>query len=346
MINNPIIINKNTSLKDSLVKLNENPNMQTLLIEDDNKIIGTVTDGDIRRGLINGLSQNNLISDFMLTDFTFLTKGKYQPEKLAIIKSKELKIIPVLNENGSLFEVLNFNKIKTILPIDAVIMAGGIGSRLMPLTKDTPKPMLEINKKPIMEYNVDLLQFYGIKNLTLSVKYLKEKIKDYYKNGTDRDMNISYVTEDEPLGTIGAVKQIKSFHNDYILVMNSDLLTNINLEEMFDELSSHNADMIIATTDYQVQIPYGVVESNGNQITALKEKPTYTYFSNAGIYIFKRKLIDLIPSHSFFNATDFLDKLIAENKKVLHYPITGYWLDIGKHVDFEKAQRDVHSITF
>lgn len=346
MINESIIIHKNASLKEALVKLDANPKMQTLIVEHNNKIIGTITDGDIRRGFINGLTNNDTIDKFMLTTFTFLTKGKYEVNKLKLIKEKGLKVIPVLNEDGSLFEIINFNEIKTILPIDSVIMAGGVGSRLMPLTKDTPKPMLEINGKPIMEYNVDLLKSYGIKNLTLSVKYLKEIIENYYQDGKDRDMHISYVTEDEPLGTIGAVKQIKNFHNDYILVMNSDLLTNINLEEMFNELTGNNADMIIATTDYQVQIPYGVVESDGNKVKALKEKPTYTYYSNAGIYIFKRNLVDLIPSHTFFNATDFLDKLIAENKKVLHYPIKSYWLDIGKHVDFEKAQKDVHSITF
>jgi dTDP-glucose pyrophosphorylase len=346
MINESIIIPKNASLKEALIKLDANPKMQTLIVEDNNKVIGTITDGDIRRGFINGLTNNDSIDKFMLTSFTFLKKGKYEADKLKIIKEKGLKVIPVLNKDGSLFEIINFNEVKTILPIDAVIMAGGVGSRLMPLTKDTPKPMLKINGKPIMEYNVDLLKSYGIKNLNLSVKYLKEIIEGYYKDGSDRDMNISYVTEDEPLGTIGAVKQIKNFKNDYILVMNSDLLTNINLEEMFEDLTNDSADMIIATTDYKVQIPYGVVESKGNRIKALKEKPTYTYYSNAGIYIFKRSLVDLIPSHTFFNATDFLEKLISENKKVLHYPIKGYWLDIGKHVDFEKAQKDVHSITF
>lgn len=346
MINESIIINKNASLKEALIKLDANPNMQTLIVEDNNKVIGTITDGDIRRGFINGLTNSDSVDKFMLTSFTFLKKGTYQADKLQFIKEKGLKIIPVLNEDGSLFEIINFNKIKAILPIDAVIMAGGIGSRLMPLTKDTPKPMLKINDKPIMEYNVDLLKSYGIKNLNLSVKYLKEIIEAYYKDGSDRNMNISYVTENEPLGTIGAVKQITNFKNDYILVMNSDLLTNINLEEMFEDLAENNADMIIATTDYQVQIPYGVVESDGNRIKALKEKPTYTYYSNAGIYIFKRELVDLIPSHTFFNATDFLETLISENKKVLHYPIKGYWLDIGKHVDFEKAQKDVHAIIF
>ena len=139
---------------------------------------------------------------------------------------------------------------------------------------------------------------FGISNLTLSVKYLKEQIEDYFKDGQSVQMNISYITEDTPLGTIGAIKQINTFHNDYILVMNSDLLTNIDLEAMFMELTNENSDMIVATTDYQVQVPYGIIESNGNKITSLKEKPTYTYYSNAGIYIFKKELIELIPNNS------------------------------------------------
>jgi len=345
MITN-IILNIKATLKEALVKLDANPEMQTLFIEERNKIVGTVTDGDIRRGLINGLSNKNSIDDFMISGFTFLEKGKYEKEKLDFIKEKKLEIIPVLNNDGSLFRIINFNVVKTILPIDAVIMAGGVGSRLMPLTKDTPKPMLEIGGKPIMEYNVDLLKSYGISHLTLSVKYRAEIIEDYYKDGTSKGINISYVTENEPLGTIGAVKQIKEFHNDYILVMNSDLLTNINLEAMFNELLNNNADMIVATTDYRVQIPYGVIESDGIKITALKEKPIYTYYSNAGIYIFKKEMIDLIPAHSHFNATDLLEKGIGLNKTIMHYSINNYWLDIGKHIDFEKAQKDVKNLKF
>jgi dTDP-glucose pyrophosphorylase len=346
MIDRKIIIQKDAKLTDALVMLDENSDMETLLVVENNKIIGTITDGDIRRGLINGLNNLDQISKFMLSDFTFLQKGIYDKEKINFIKEKQLKIVQELNDDGSLFRIIDFRKVKTILPIDAVIMAGGIGSRLMPLTKNTPKPMLEIGGKPIMEYNVDLLKSYGISHLTLSVKYLKEIIENYYQDGSKKDMKISYVSEDEPLGTIGAIKQIKSFFNDYILVMNSDLLTNINLESMFNEIEKSNADMIIATTDYKVQIPYGVVESNGNLVSALKEKPTYTYYSNAGIYIFKKSLVELIPDNTFYNATDFLDNLIESNKKVLHYPIKRYWLDIGKHVDFDKAQRDINSITF
>ena len=341
-----IILNINARLKDALIKLDTNVEMQTLFIEDNSKIIGTITDGDIRRGFINGLGNESPISGFMNTSFTFLTKGKYEKKKLAFIKQKKIEFVPVLDINRNLVRIIDFTKVKTVLPVDAVIMAGGVGSRLMPLTKDTPKPMLKIGGKPIMEYNVDLLQAYGVSHLTLSVKYLAEVIEDYYKDGKDRNIDISYVTENEPLGTIGAVKKIKTFHNDYVLVMNSDLLTNINLEIMFNELVSNNADMIVATIDYKVKIPYGVVEANGNEITALKEKPIYTYYSNAGIYIFKKEMIDFIPSNEHFNATDLLEEGIAKNKKIVHFPIDSYWLDIGKHIDFEKAQKDVLNIKF
>ena len=341
-----IIINKNALLKEALIKLGENPQMQTLIVEDNNKIIGTVTDGDIRRGLIEGLTNSNVISEFMLSSFTFLIKGKYEQDKIEFIKNKKLQLVPVLNSDGTLFRIIDFNKIKTILPIDAVIMAGGKGTRLLPLTKDTPKPMLKIGDKPIMDYNVDLLKSYGISHLTLSVKYLKEKIEDHFQDGSSRELDIKYISESKPLGTIGAVKQIKEFHNDYILVMNSDLLTNINLEQMFEDLLTSKADMVVATVDYKVQIPYGIIESDGKKITALVEKPTYTYYSNAGIYMFKKEVVKYIPDNSHFNATDLLEKLITSDHKVTHFPITSYWLDIGKHHDFEKAQKDVKNIKF
>lgn len=340
------IVNKSALLKQALLKLNNHPEMQTLFIEDENKIIGTVTDGDIRRGLINGLGSDNIIGEFMNRNFTYLIKGKYEKAKIDFIKKNKLEIIPVLNTDKSLFRIINFNTVKTILPIDAVIMAGGIGSRLMPLTENTPKPMLKIGKKPIMDYNIDLLKRYGISHVTLSVNYLSEIIEDYYKDGKDKGVSVSYITENEPLGTIGAVKQINEFHNDYILVMNSDLLTNINLEAMFNEMVDNNADMIIATTDYKVQIPYGIIETQNNEITALVEKPVYTYYSNAGIYIFKKEMVHLIPNNTYFNATDLLEKGILLNKKIHHYSIKGYWLDIGKHNDFEKAQRDIKNIRF
>ncbi len=341
------IVEEKDSVKEILIKLDAlAADAIVFLVDKENKLIGSVTDGDIRRGLIKGLTLEDNIKKYIQTNPKYITKTAYSLKQLVEWRNNNFKIIPVVDKDRKIVSIINFRIQKSYLPIDAVIMAGGVGSRLMPLTENTPKPMLEIGGKPIMEYNVDLLKSYGVSHLTLSVKYLANIIENYYKDGSEKGMHISYVTENEPLGTIGAVKQIKQFHNDYILVMNSDLLTNINLEAMFNELISNNADMIIATTDYSVQIPYGVVESNGNEVTGLKEKPTYTYYSNAGIYIFKKEMVDFIPENAHFNATDLIEKGIAENKKVLHFPITDYWLDIGKHIDFEKAQKDVKNIKF
>lgn len=333
-------------ISEALIKLNEQSEFLTLLITKNNKIEGTITDGDIRRGFINGKTIDSKVEEIMNKDFIFIVKGEYINTKIDYILKHNIIIVPFLNEHRKLEKILNFKDLKSLIPIDAVIMAGGVGSRLMPLTANTPKPMLKIGEKPIIEYNIDLLKAYGVENIHISVNYLADQITSYFKDGKEKGLNISYLTEDKPLGTIGALKGIEKFHNDFILLMNSDLLTNIDLDAMFRDFKNENADMIIATTDYQVQIPYGVIETENNRITALKEKPTYTYFSNAGIYIFKRELVNHIPENTFFDATDLLELILAKNKKVLHFSIKNYWLDIGKHQDFEKANNDINSIKF
>jgi len=187
---------------------------------------------------------------------------------------------------------------------------------------------------------------YGIKNITLTINYLGEQLIAHYGNGISRGINVSYIKEDKPLGTIGSVAQIEHFSNEYILVMNSDLLTNIDLEDMFEEFIKHDADMIVATVPYDVEIPYGVIETEGDRIVNLKEKPSYTYYSNAGIYMFKKSHVGIIPKHNHYNATDLMESLYSNKGKVINFPILGYWLDIGKHKDFEKAQRDIEHINF
>lgn len=228
--------------------------------------------------------------------------------------------------------------------IDVVIMAGGKGTRLIPLTENTPKPLLKVGNKPIIEYNTDLLASYGIKQITITVNYLSEQIIAYFKDNNKHQIDFNYVKEDQPLGTIAALKLIKNFKTDYILVMNADLLTNANFNEMFNNFLSKKGDALMATIPYKVNIPHGVVETKAGFVTDLKEKPSYTYYSNAGIYIFKKEYLDLIPKNTFFNATDLIEVLLAKGKKIINYPILNYWLDIGKHEDFEKAQEDIKNI--
>ncbi|MDA8692819.1 nucleotidyltransferase family protein [Saprospiraceae bacterium] len=341
------IISVDYSVKLALSKLDALALDAILFIVDENKkLVGSLTDGDIRRGLINGLGIEDNLLKFVQPNPKYVKKEDFNITQLQDWRAKNIMVIPVINNENRIVNIVNFRLQKSFLPIDAVIMAGGIGSRLKPLTNDTPKPLLKIGDKPIIEYNVDRLKSFGVKNITLTIKYLGQQLVDYFGNGSNKDLSITYVEEDIPLGTIGSVSLIDNFYNEYILVMNSDLLTNINYEEMFGDLIDKEGDMIVATTPYEVEIPYGVIETEGDQIVRLKEKPTYTYYANAGIYIIKKEHLNLIPKNEHFNATDLMEKLYSNDKKVIHFPILDYWLDIGKLHDYNKAQNDVKHIKF
>lgn len=341
------IINKDASFKEGLAQLNKVPDTLTLFVVDDEKrLVGTLTDGDIRRGLLRDVPVSAKVEQFMFTNFKYLNGDDYSLEQVQLLKKQEIKLLPILDKDRRIIRIVELAKKKSLLPLDAVIMAGGKGTRLRPLTLTTPKPLLQVGNKPIIEYNVDRLNTFGVYHLHISVNYLGQQIKDYFGNGHSKNMKIQYVEENEPLGTIGALSLIENFQNDYILVMNSDLLTNIDYENMFRHLIHNEADMVVATTPYEVKIPYGIVETDEERIIGLKEKPTYTYYSNAGIYIFKKEHLPHIPINTNFNATDLMEVLFSNNMKVLHYPILGYWLDIGKPQDFEKAQKDIHHIQF
>lgn len=342
------IIKVGQTIRVALEKLNDLGNYLTLFVLDsDDKLVGTVTDGDIRRALLKGKTLDEVIESVMNRNYTSLRKDYNEIEQLHAIRQKNIKLIPVIDNQGKLIKLINLEVIKSILPIDAVIMAGGEGRRLRPLTDDLPKPLLNVGKKPIIEYNIDRLRDYGVENCYITIKYLGGKIKEYFGDGSDKNIKISYVEESSlPLGTIGSVRLIDRFEHDTILVMNSDLLTNIDFEDFYLDFIRSGADMAVATIPYFVKIPYAVLETDQERITGFKEKPTYTYFSNAGIYLLKKKLIQIIPKNEFYNATDLMDKLIADGNKVKTYPLYCYWLDIGKPEDYQKAQQDIHHIRF
>jgi NDP-sugar pyrophosphorylase family protein len=220
-------------------------------------------------------------------------------------------------------------------------MAGGKGERLRPLTENTPKPMLKIGDKPILEHNINWLKSFGIKNFHISVNYLKEQIITYFENFSKEEISIEFVTENQPLGTIGSVSLASEFKNDYVLIINSDILNNINYEDFFLDFLEKNAALSVATVPYKVNVPYAIFEFENEHIKSLVEKPTYTYYANGGIYLVKKEYLSLIPTHTFYNATDFTEALIAQGKKVISFPIVDYWLDIGKKEDYNKAQEDI-----
>ena len=265
--------------------------------------------------------------------------------EISQFKELNLKIVPHVTEDYHLIDFIDLTKLKALVPVDAVIMAGGKGVRLKPYTNDTPKPMLELAGKPILAHNIDRLLAFGVKNIYISVNHLKEQIisyvKEHYKNE-----NIQFIEENQPLGTIGSVKLVENWHNDDILIMNADVLTNIDFFDFFVNYKNFKDNMSIATFNIRINIPYGILDTTDKKINSLIEKPSFTYYSNAGIYLINREMLKYIPNNEKFDSTDLMEKLIEENLKVSHFPIRGYWLDIGNAQNYAKAQDDIRYIKF
>jgi dTDP-glucose pyrophosphorylase/mRNA-degrading endonuclease RelE of RelBE toxin-antitoxin system len=316
------------------------------VVDEENKLIGSLTDGDIRRGLLKSINLENKIDEIIQKNPRYIKKGENDINKIIRYREENFRIIPVLDDYHRVVNVINFRNIKSYLPIDAVIMAGGKGQRLLPLTESTPKPMLKIGDKPIIEHNLDRLALFGIDDFWISINYLGEQIEEYFGDGSFKNISISYVKENIPLGTIGAVSQIKDFKHDYVLVTNSDLLTSIDYEHFFLDFLANEADMAVVTIPFNVNVPYAVLETNNGLVVDFKEKPTYTYNSNGGIYLIKRELFEYLPFGEFFNATDLIDILIKQSRRVCSYSMTDYWLDIGNPQDYQKAIQDIKHIKF
>lgn len=340
------IINEKKTLISALSRISSITSgpLVLFIIDDNKKMVGTLTDGDVRRALIQGVNVNDTISVAMHRNFNFLRKG-VNDDVIGIHQQRELKmkLVPILDDDNHIIEIINLDKYRTKLPIDAVLMAGGKGERLRPLTEKTPKPLIKVGDKCIIDYNIDRLLSYGIKHVSVTVNYLGEQIEQHFQEEKD-GVKINTVREPKFLGTIGSIKYVDTFYNDTVLVMNSDLFTNIDYEDFFMHFKQHDADMSVAAVPYVVKVPYGVFNLEGRIIKGVTEKPTISYYANAGIYLIKKELLKLIPDNEFYNATDFMDKLISSGYKVIRYPISGYWIDIGQHDELERAREIIKHI--
>ena len=341
------IIKSGATILDALKTLDQLKSrfLNLFVISDEGKVIGSVTDGDLRRGLISGASLGDVVDEVMNRQFVSFGRGAVDLLKLRYYKSKGISLIPLLDSNGRIEKIFNIGVLKSILPVDAVLMAGGKGERLRPLTEKTPKPLLPVGDKAIIDHNVDRLISYGIQHINVTVNYLKEQIEQHYqypRNG----IQIQTVREPKYLGTIGSIKFIPKFYNDTVLLMNSDLFTNIDYEDFYLHFRQHDAEMSVAAVPYNVSIPYGILDLDGRNVQGLLEKPKYNYYANAGIYLIKRRALNEIPDDTFFNATDLVEKLISEGKKVIRYPLNGTWIDIGNSQEYQKANDLAKHIQF
>lgn len=348
MIDPKYFLHKDKTLLEALGKINAigSGPLVLFVIDDDGRMVGTLTDGDSRRALIAGASVTDKAEKVMHRNFNYLREGNnYDVKHLREQKRLKMRLVPILDDNNHIIDIVDLEKYVTKLPIDAVLMAGGKGERLRPLTEKTPKPLVKVGDKCIIDYNIDRLISYGIEHINVTVNYLKEQIEEHFslpRNG----IQVECVREPEFLGTMGSIQFVKDFYNDTILVMNSDLFTNIDFEDFFLHFQEHEAMMSVAAVPYTISIPYGIFELEGREIRGIEEKPIYHYYANAGIYLLKRSALDLIPNNTFFNATDLIEAVMKSGNRVIRYPISGYWIDIGQHADLAKAQEVVKHMRF
>ena len=341
------IASSSISAKEALKKLNNlNLDKVLFLVDKEDKLVGSVTDGDLRRGLLSDFTINDPVKKFAEDSPAYITQSNYSINSIISLREK-FEIIPVLNDSKEIVDVINFRTQNSYLPLDAVLMAGGLGSRLKPLTDKIPKPLLKVGYKSAIQYNIDRISKFGVANYYFCLNHMGEKIENHlselYSNKEDKVLNLQYIYEKFAMGTIGSISQINDFKNEYILITNADVITKIDYEQFFLDFESKNADLSMITIPYSIDIPYGVtsIETSDNSIVSLDEKPKYTHYCNAGIYLLKTSVISEIPKNKHYNATDLVKKLIKNKSKVISYPTHDYWMDIGSIEDYKQANEDI-----
>ena len=341
-----IKLKQNATIKEALGIIDSGAMQIALVVDDNDKLLGTLTDGDIRRGILRGLDLDSSIETIVFKEPAIAKISSTKEEILKIALSKKLHQIPIVDDNGIILDLKEIEelvepKIKTNR---AILMVGGLGTRLRPLTQDTPKPMLKVGNKPILQTIVERFAEYGFVNITMCVNFNASIIRDYFGDGKEFGVNIDYVLEQKRMGTAGALSLLKERPSEPFFVMNGDLLTNVNFEHIFNYHTLHKATATMCVREYDYEVPYGVVKMNDNKITAIAEKPVQKFFVSAGIYMLSPEILDLIPKNEFYDMPALFEKLIRLSKNVISFPIREYWLDIGRMEEYQRANEEYKEV--
>lgn len=330
------LISTDCILKDALAAINMlSGDVMTLFVVDSaGSVVGSLTDGDIRRALLRGIRLNDNVTEAMHCDFMSVTAGKDNFSSFREARARGLRMLPRLDSDRKIVKLLNLDAIRAMLPVDAVLMAGGRGERLRPLTLTTPKPLLEVGGKAIIDYNIEEMQRCGVENIFITVNYLREQIERHFENCP----GIECIGEPKRMGTLGSLSLFADkLKHDRVFVMNSDLLTDLDFAEMYVHHIEHGDDITIAAVPYTVSVPYAIMETEGERVNALTEKPTFNYYTNAGVYLIRRELLARIERDTFVDAPDFIEAAISDGLRAGFFPIRGTWIDIGSPDDYRYA---------
>jgi len=334
-----IVTNFNATVADAINILNKTGLKIVLIVSENGFLEGTISDGDIRRGLLKGINITDSVSEIIHSNSLVVPPEMKREMVLQLMIANKIQQIPIVDEKNRVLGVHHWDEINTVSSRQntMVIMAGGLGTRLRPATDEIPKPLLKVSGKPILEHIIEKAKFDGFNKFVLAVYYLGNKIEDYFKDGSQFGVKIEYLRETKPLGTAGALSLLaKNLHED-IVVTNGDVITEIDYGQLLDFHTLHNATATMAIRLHEIQNQFGVVQTDGIKITSYEEKPILRSNINAGVYAIKPEALKLLVVNENCDMPTLFERLKANSMLTIAYPLHEHWLDIGNFSDFRKA---------
>lgn len=340
-----LLIAPDTCIADAIRVIDAGSARITLVVDSERRLLGTVTDGDVRRGLIRQIGLNEPVSRIMNPNPKTLRREMGKEQALALFRDNDFLQIPLVDDAGHLLGVETYRDLLKVPVRDnwVFLMAGGYGKRLSPLTDDCPKPMLCLGGRPILESIIDRFVAAGFHKFYISVHYLADRVKDYFGDGSRFGVTIRYVEEEEPLGTAGALALLPEIESLPVIMMNGDILTHLEFSSLLAVHHEGSNDMTVCVREYDYQVPFGVMQMKDDEVVDIVEKPVYSFFVNAGIYVLSPDVVSNVKSGIPCDMPDLIRSRISQGKRVGIFTVHEYWLDIGRVEDFERAQRDFSS---
>jgi len=339
-----VLVRQGATLRETLECITKSGKQLALVVDADGRLIGLATDGDLRKAILRGVSLEAPVEQAMNATPLVAERNLSAGAALALMRGRAIRQLPVVDAERRVVDLLFLDDLVAppSLPNAAVIMAGGEGKRLRPLTESTPKPLLRVGGKPLLEIMIERLRASGIREIWITLHYKSEMIREHLGNGDQHGVKIRYHYEDAPRGTAGSLRDLLSYLDRPFLLLNADILTKCDFRAMFDFHSEHDAVMTVGTVPYTVDLPYGVLEVDGARLAGVTEKPRLDYMINSGIYVMSPVAIELaIAVNEPVDVPDVIERLIKLRRHVVAFPIREYWLDVGRHDDFHKADRDI-----
>ena len=343
------LVSREKTLTDCMVCIDRNRAGVALAVDPDRQLIATITDGDIRRAILQRTPLETTVGAFLdgrgeRPSPIVATADMERAQIVCIMTDQRVRHVPIVDDKGHVIGIFLQDQITRDIgertPIEAVVMAGGLGTRMRPLTENTPKPMLPVAGKPLLERMISRLKLSGFDQVNITTNYLKDKIVSHFGDGSEHGIALGYLDEDQPMGTAGSLR-LMTRPKGPILVINGDVLTDLDFKVMYDFHQDHSSLVTVGVHEYSMVVPYGVMEVENGNVRSIVEKPRQTYFINAGIYILDPAAIDRIPEAGRYDMTDLLRDVIASGENVASFPIREYWLDIGQHEDYKQAEDDL-----